>query len=122
MKQEEILEYNKRCAEFLGWKYENTIWLKPHSKEINTWVVASYSKKFINFAYDWNWIMEVLNKISSLDFGWKVTSKYVNIYSHSGDPRGEFDCKFEMNCPQDVIIDTVKTINQFLIWYNEQRT
>jgi len=60
-------------------------------------------------------------KITSLDFGWKITSKYINIYSHAGDPRGKFDCVFKTNCPENVILDVVKTINQFLIWYNNEK-
>lgn len=124
MTEEQILDYNKMCSEFL---YPNA------KEEYDSDEISIEDGMFIKgmlifghfhmmkFHSDWNWIMKVLNKIASLDLGWKVTSKYVNIYSHSGDPRGEFDCKFEMNCPQDVIVDTVKTINQFLIWYNNNK-
>ena len=68
------------------------------------------------FHSDWNWIFEMLNKISSLGYDWKITSKYVQIYSHTDDPRGYFDCKHEINCPEKVLLDVVKTINQFLVW------
>lgn len=129
MTQEEILEYNRRCAEFLEYDYDDIseTYETSHLKLVEPQAFGDeqFSCKLkdyeLDFHSDWNWIMEILNKVSSLDFGWKVTSKYVNIYSHSGDPRGEFDCKFKMNCPQDVIVDTVKTINQFLIWYNENK-
>lgn len=76
----------------------------------------------LKFDSDWNWIMVILNELSSLDFGWKITSKYVNIYNHAGDPRGEFDCVHKLNCPNNVKLDTVKTIYQFLIWYNYVNT
>ena len=121
MKQEEIFEYNKRCAEFLGYTFKNhdnlpnAFWDIPFGK--------TYSQtKDLEFHSDWNWIMEMLDKVALLDFGWKVTSKYVNIYSHTGDPRGEFDCTHSINCPENVMLDTVRTINQFLIWYNNVNT
>ena len=128
MTQEEILDYNKSCALFL--EAEEQQWY-PKTKMYNqTGVYFSFIKdcypnnkkyhgwELLQFHSDWNWIMEVLNKISSLDFGWKVTSKYVNIYSHIGDPRGEFNCECSINCPKEVIKDVIKTVNHFLIWYS----
>lgn len=141
MTQEEILECNKRCAEFLGADVQNVLRriyidkmedtemiFHNHSVDLNYYEwdgkknIHYIPFEYLQFHSDWNWIMEVLDEIAKLDYGWKVTSKYVNIYSHSGDPRGEFDCKHQINCPKDVKLDTIRTINQFLIWYNEQRT
>lgn len=117
MTQEEIIQYNKRCAKFLGFdSYE----FRGYRMYIFT---DNNHRTELDLYYhsDWNWIMEILTKISSLDFGWKITSKYVNIYSHAGDPRGEFDCVFKTNCPENVILDVVKTINQFLIWHSNEK-
>lgn len=132
MSDQEILDYNQRCVEFLGYKHYPKV--SPNDKVKEEHSKFRYFKPFreeesqngeiifinnLKFHSDWNCIMEILNKVASLDYGWKITSKYVNIYSHSGDPKGKFDCKFSINCPENVVLDTIKTINQFLIWYKE---
>lgn len=125
MTQKEIKEYNKRCAEFLNEQYEGSFIAHGGTKKMPDYFLELVHSKmkgkswyiYPKFHSDWNWIMKVLDKIAKIDYGWKVTSKYVNIYSHSGDPRGEFNCVHQINCPKDVKLDTVRTINQFLIWY-----
>jgi hypothetical protein len=118
MTKKEMILYNKRCAEFLGYIYYSDWNLFRLGHDINNSPVKQYKPENLKFHSDWNWIIEVLNQISSLDFGWKVTSKYVNIYSHIGDPRGEFNCECSINCPKEVIKDVIKTVNHFLIWYS----
>lgn len=133
-------EYNINCANFLNWIYVSSIDLKENKypqvaragwyefitdKVIpEKFLAKSYigrSNHDLKFDSDWNYINLVLDKIAKLDYGWKVTSKYVNIYSHIGDPKGNFDCKHSTNCPIDVKLDTIRTINQFLIWYNKNK-
>src|SRR5574343_447033 len=110
-------EFNTKCAEFLGYHImENTddecFTIKAHPWDV-------FHLDDLRFDKDFNLLLQVLNKIATLDFGWKVTSKYVIIYSHIGDPRGKFNCKYETNCPQSVQTDVIKTINQFLDWYKQ---
>ena len=94
MNKQEILEYNKLCAEFLGFKYKNQakFWAK-YPLNNNSFLSQKGYMRIDNLCFhsDWNWIITMLDKIALLDFGWKVTSKYVNIYSHTGDQRGGFD-------------------------------
>lgn len=62
--KEEILAYNKRCAEFLEWYYENNKWLKL--EPLNGGVIAVLkcnSNIDLKFHSDWNWIMEVVEAI-----------------------------------------------------------
>lgn len=117
MTQEEK-KFNEKCAKFLGWEYntETCRW-----NENMTHDYSFIYDEDLKFHSDWNWIMEVLNGISKLDFSWNVTSKKINIYSHLGDKRGTFDCMYETNCPQNVILDTAKAINQFLTWYENNK-
>ena len=75
MNQQEILEYNKRCAEFLGFKcsineqYELPKMMTfPPKKNSN----LCYTAKIcciddMQFHIDWNWIKSLLEKISSLN-------------------------------------------------------
>jgi hypothetical protein len=70
-------EYNKLCAEFLGWElksyptYMNTpfsgksIWFSPTSSDGKTRTFAcERGNEF--FDSDWNWIMEVVEQIENL--------------------------------------------------------
>lgn len=95
MTQKEILDYNKLCAEFLGWKfsqnYENFdeyyyrwnkendgVWYRDEDFVENPESFDAYYvkvngiclKKYLytlKFDSDWNWIMSLLEKISSLN-------------------------------------------------------
>ena len=60
MTQQEIIEYNKRCAEFLGWDYNKFMdrWNEDMHHQYS--FVESIELKFHS---DWNWIMEVCIKI-----------------------------------------------------------
>lgn len=119
--KEVILDFNEKCGNFLEIPkledYKGVLWDFQRTGQ----KIYSIRTNELDFHKNWNSIMEVLNKISLLDFGWKVTSKHVNIYSHIGDPRGEFNCEHSINCPNNVLLDTVRTINQFLIWYEQNK-
>ncbi len=121
MTQEEIKEYNKRCAEFLGW-------IKTHPK-IKDWHIyitpighVSYDKML--FHSDWNWIMEVLSKIEESHhtvISQGITGHYVNInredvniLTQTLDNPSKF-----MGVGKTKKEVVIKSINQFLIWYNE---
>jgi hypothetical protein len=72
MTQEEIIDYNKRCAEFLGselkndgqynyWTYDD-LGFDPIKIRGSAWVSGNFE-----FHSNWNWIKLVLEKISSLN-------------------------------------------------------
>lgn len=77
MTEQEILEYNKRCAEFLGYENEETIintslysdFNKPRRGLVFTIGVKKYSTEKLKFHSDWNWIMEVVEAIEKLKLG-----------------------------------------------------
>lgn len=50
MTQQEILDYNKRCAEFLN---------LHRNDEVAIYKMSEYPYDFLKFHSDWNWIMEV---------------------------------------------------------------
>lgn len=67
MTQEEILQYNKRCADFMGLKisikledgYSCGTWYKPTDNE------NEYLPCPVMYHSDWNWIMEVVEAIEN---------------------------------------------------------
>ena len=70
MNKQEIENYNRLCAEFMGFKYKN---------QNKFWAIypldnSSYLRKLgyvrmdnLKFHSDWNWIMSILEKISPLN-------------------------------------------------------
>ncbi len=107
MTQEEILEYNKRCAYFLGWKYieDGDIW--------NPGISYNYSFIYtdnLQFRSDWNWIMEVVEAIDKIQHTQvDILGKYCRISSKGIDFKG--------SSKEDKKEAVVQAINQFLIWY-----
>lgn len=112
MTQQEILEYNKRCAEFLGAKLGKGGTLKnpcyvnvpiAHGNIIQTWTILLKEMKFHS---DWNWIKSVLEKISSLnedDFSDETQQAFENLLDLSLFSSKESVC--------ESINNFIKTIN-----------
>ena len=153
MTEQETLEYNKRCAEFLGWK-ETTEqfkidWVGCKTKErldrLNKQYIPILEKNgdvlfpdfnVINFHEDWNWIMEVVDAIEKLGYQFDITGNEVgvnsnimtmenistggtmNSYNRSYYPTIISICEEEYSKKEAV----VQAINQFLIWYNNEKS
>ena len=121
MTQEEILQYNKLCAEFLGFKHHegSEYWTTM------LWGGNGFTLRQMRFHSDWNWIMEVVEAIEKLHFNVRMSCTCItieNAFDNDSDLnpiykfhsiQGEFETKKEA---------VVQAINQFLIWYNNERT
>lgn len=122
MTQQEILEYNKRCVEFLGWRKTH-----PNIKNWHIYItlIGSISYDKMLFHSDWNWIMEVVEKIQTLDkLGGivmiqqgrcRITSRM------AGDNTVYADVSYYylhgMRKQKEAV---VQAIHQYLIWYNNE--
>jgi len=133
MTGEEIFEYNKKCAEFLGaYKVDMKNGLDYYQHDFFTREVWStqcqgYVEKdiicsiYLQFHSDWNWVMKIVEAIEDIIFdednSFNVTIGSTN-YCVIQDSNGEV-----FNTIQDYgnrKIDTVVlAINQFLIWYEK---
>lgn len=110
MTQEEILEYNKRCAEFLGYEIsENKECFKLLNK--NGWISLNI------FHSDWNWIMEVVEAIEAIE----KLNKTV-IIDGSKCTITPIETSYIYYKKENKKEAVVQAINQFLIWYNENKT
>lgn len=117
-------QFNKKCAEFLGWTYitwndtnnENIKpgwWSKiPHNK-ITPHLYKGRSTRDLRFHWDWNWIMMVVIKIEKLSNGYKQFHIVSNSSYLNGGDIGSFDN------PDGKKEATVLTINQYLNEYNK---
>lgn len=117
MNKEEILEYNKRCAEFLGWKNINDESFPEYIDKLGNF----YPLKKLVFDSDWNWIMEVVEAIQKIVI--KNDDEFC-IEFYEGLPNqpetfvsvGEIEVR-KVNSKEAV----VETINRFLILYEQNK-
>ena len=146
MTQEEINDYNRRCAEFLGLK--RGWWIsqqKPLTDDKKQWCDLDgktflgskvYFDKDLKFHSDWNWIMKVVEDIEELGYQFDITGNEVGVNSNimsmenisTGGTMNSYNRSYYPTiisiCEEDYSKKeaVVQAINQFLIWYNEQRT
>ena len=121
MNQQEILEYNKNCAELLG--YVN---LTPDDKDFDFYekldgaLGKMLEPKSMKFHSDWSWIMEVVEAIEKLGAEHRLENKSFAIsYTVSENNWYAEDTIVSTNRPTKEAV--VQAINQFLIWYKENK-
>jgi hypothetical protein len=107
MTQEEILQYNKMCAEFLN---------LHRDKEVAIYNLNAYQYDFLKFHSDWNWIMEVVEAIEKKGYEIDIFSNCVEICD---TPDENYITEAVGKTKKEAV---VQAINQFLIWYNENNT
>jgi tRNA G46 methylase TrmB len=92
MTQEEILKYNKRCAEFLGYELitpqmrkrpeqwnDNSYWEHKDKANVHTSKKVLGRDGYLEFHSDWNWIMNVVETIEKLGYEIDIFSNCVEI-------------------------------------------
>ena len=105
MTEEWIGAYNRKCAEFIG-------------EEITEYFVETQmdlrGSNELMFHSDWNWIMEVIDKIDTIgQSGWMKNHAVIFV---DGNPISLVSV--EQFKRKEA---TIKAINQFIDWYNEHR-
>lgn len=128
MTQEEILEFNKRCAEFLKIPnlkdYKGDAWDFKRTGHL----IYTIRTSELRFHSDWNLIMEVVEAIEKIGetserYGVivDITTTHVNIrYSNIRGRSSNFIVDFKLQ-PSDKKDAVVSVMNDFLIWYNENK-
>ena len=104
---QEIKNYNRLCAVFLGWKYNK------NSDDYQPTDFRFGSAKWLSdmqFHSDWNWIHEIIQKIKNT----------TNPKEHSDTTFSTLRKKIQTHLGRSDKEAVVQAINQFLIWYNEQ--
>lgn len=112
MNEQQILEYNKRCAKFMGYQVmtEESFLMYEYPK--GTDLSKVYIDTALVFHSDWNWIMEVVEAIEKLGGTIIIEHTTCNIQPKGGPFK-----------THPIVGETkkeavVKAINQLLIWYN----
>ena len=119
MTKKQILEFNKKCAQFLGayWcnddleAYPNGYWMIDDDD-----IDLGSNLEDMLFDCDWNWIMHVYIKINNF-----ISSKSETDYIF-GKETNEFHLKlwnaFEGDCTKEGVVEA---IDYFLTWYYNNR-
>lgn len=133
MTQEEINKFNKKCAEFLGYKIvypdisdDNAYWEREWENEGQTFRKILDRNDLLAFHKDWNWIMKVVEAIEKIYddfhgyFGVYINSNSCTIQGTNlrTDPDNYHPAYFSEHLGEDKKEAVVQAINQFLIWYN----
>jgi len=127
MKDYNEQEFNKLCAEFFEWEFVyKKGYVNGYSTIINNFIGSEYVPIIhLKFHSDWNWIMEVVEKIEHI-------KKYsIGIDSHPSYGTSVLIQHAHINGVYDLVIKesthwnkkeaVVEAIWQFLNWYNEQK-
>lgn len=135
MTQEEILQYNKMCAEFLGAEVlDDRIYIDKmkddelifHNTSVDSNTYEWDGEKniyyiafdMLQFHSDWNWIMEVVEAIEKLGYkfqlGWNITA-LISLVPNT-------PAKIALVETDNRKEAVVEAINQFLIWYEQNKT
>lgn len=106
MTQEWIEQFNRKCADFIGFIFEeDNLIYSFNKKELFEFLDRSaYAIHDLKFHSDWNWIMEVVDKIT-MYYKDKEIPKIHLLHQ-------------PIFTPKEAVI---QAIDQFLDWYNKQK-
>ncbi len=126
MKPYNEIEFNILCAEFLGWEQgeDGRYWKETPTESSNWYVDEMY------FHSDWNWIMEVVEKIDNIfvfeDYSISMTLEtdglsIITVHYYQPDRTKQKRTKQFTSKSKNKKEAVVEAIWQFLNWYNEQK-
>ena len=109
-------ENNKIIAEFMGWKIKN--YSTPISDIVTPY--GQLTENQLKFHSDWNWLMEVVEKIESLGGAVCIgNGNCVMIIFYLTDVMGESYSKTRELIGETKIQAVYNACVEFIKWYNE---
>lgn len=115
MTQEETIEYNKRCAELLGYTLRPNDCYNGDDKLVAK--LSYVTSEELKFHSDWDWIMEVVETIEKLG---ETSTRYGTLVdittTHIQIGKIVIDLKLNPMIKKEAV---VQAIDKFLIWYNK---
>jgi len=131
MIQKKIDESNEKLAKFLDWfqqedQLEGTWWKKFDSSNGVIYSIhnnENYPHKDLPFRRDWNWLMEVLDKIVEVRYGYQLTPGAIMIFDWD---KANSMSRFEAQVipihyhTDDRIVMVWNACVHFVEWYNKQ--
>ena len=120
MTQQELLEYNKRCAEFLGYTLRENDCYNGDDKLVAK--LSFLQTADLKFHSDWNWIMEVVEAIEKLTkkdgYGYEILITNSLCVIEETNKIFDSNQRFYAKTRKEAVVGA---INQFLIWYEQNK-
>ena len=124
---ENIIENNKLIAEFMGFVADKSFEVKLVDG-INTSYYyykddVMYLPEVMAYHSDWSWLMEVVEKIESLDcvIDFKITIEYVEIIARIGKGIVFKNCIFNIDYCTTKREAIYNACVEFIKWYNKNK-
>lgn len=113
-------ENNKIIAEFLGWEkiYPEGYVEYILPKSLADPIYKLDSRFILEFNTDWNWLMEVVEKIESLDFVFQIHHNVVNIFNGETKENGIYNETFQGKTKIKTVYNACV---EFINFYNKQK-
>ncbi len=118
MSKEEILENNIIIAEFMGW-IKTEIKHEYYNKNDNWVDIGVLNARSFSYNHDWNWLMEVVEKIESLKCPIYISGNNCQIYERIG--WGEHIGWHIDSYGKNKLEATYLAIIKFIKWYNQNK-
>lgn len=130
LNEQEIIKYNERCAKFLGAyfcnddqnAYPNGYWIIDNDE-----IDLPSDLKDMSFHSDWNWIHKIIDNIEKLELDKFGLGRFITTCSNRVGhyfeirERNSYDDKIEDGFGESKKEAVVQAINQFLIWYEQNK-
>jgi hypothetical protein len=116
------MEENRLIAEFMGYS-------QPHPEYPNTtyWYKEGEAPRTVLlYNTDWNWLMEVVHKIESIEVIGEVFNIQIDrnkthiLYAPANYPSEKWFENLIIKESEDKLLNTYQSIIEFIKWYNEQ--
>jgi len=108
MTSEEISNSNVLMAHFMGLKCGND-W------EVRSEIAQWCHPMDLKYDKSWDWLMPVVEKIETMDYGFKMCRKVVEVYV---DSTKEVILKTKESCRMESLF---KAVVEFINWYNANK-
>ena len=117
MEQKWIDQFNEKCLNFLNRKLEE-MQFSYIEERTNIECYREMTIQDLKFHSDWNWIMEVVEKIETLDFEVSITFGASHIWT-----KNSFNCITNNSKGEnfDKKRSIIQAIDQFIDWFNIQQ-
>lgn len=106
MTQEWTTQFNKKCSEFLS---------LHRDEEVAIYNMTAYTYDMMKFHSDWNWIMEVVEKIQYYR-ACIISNNHCEIHMMRTDNITSINIG-----ARSTQLATIQAIDQFIDWYNKQK-
>jgi hypothetical protein len=106
-------ENNKLIANFMGLNLYRSKWYK--STLATEKIICKENE--LQYHSDWNWLMEVVDKIESLDFNFNITSRDATVLKNHGAIYQTLIYRIDGTKKIKAVYNTCV---EFIKWYNQQ--